>query len=407
MKRLLKILGGATLVLVLVLVGVVLSDLTFWQRMAGNPQGVADVDWYAPLERVPGSTLAEVPVADEGERTIDEAALAAALDYAGERGSVALLVYHRGRIQLEHYWPGHGRGTRTDTASMHKSVLGILVGAAVADGHIPSVDARVDQWLTEWRGDPRGDITIGQLLHMASGLEPEPFSPNPWSPAVQLFRGTDVAGTVLEARLGAEPGERFAYNSFNSQLLGLILERATGRRYADYLGERLWSRIAAGDAYVWLDDDDGLARTYCCLHTTARGWLQFGRLLLERGRHAGEEVVPESWIEAALSPSPANASYGYQIWLAGDWQRERAYSHVSPVRVLHSEPFLADDLFYLDGFGGQRLYVVPSADLVIVRTGEASMDWDDARLPNLMLSAILAEGASDGEPAAETGTGEE
>jgi len=99
----------------------------------------------------------------------------------------------------------------------------------------------------------------------------------------------------------------------------------------------------------------------------------------------GQQVVPAAWIEAMLRPSAGNANYGYQTWLGTEYVEQRAYNRTVSVTAYHSEPFVADDIVFLDGFGGQRVYVVPSQRLVIVRTGMPQLDWDDARLPNLVL----------------------
>jgi CubicO group peptidase (beta-lactamase class C family) len=271
---------------------------------------------------------------------------------------------------------------------MHKTVLGLAIGAAIADGKIRSVDERIGRYLPEWSADPRGDITVEQLLQQASGLEVQPFSPNPFGTSMRVSFGTDLTRTVLAIPLADSPGSRFEYTNINAQILGMVLERATGRRYADYLGERIWSRIGAPEASVWLDRPGGLARTYCCLLTTTRGWLQVGRVLLGRGQIDGERVVPEGWVDAMLTPSATNANFGYQVWLGLPPGNERRYNSLSKAVARHSAPFTAGDVAFLDGWGGQRTYVVPSRELVIVRLGRPQPDWDDARLVNAVLAGL-------------------
>jgi CubicO group peptidase (beta-lactamase class C family) len=132
-----------------------------------------------------------------------------------------------------------------------------------------------------------------------------------------------------------------------------------------------------------------MARTFCCLQTTARGWLQVGRLILSRGRAPdGEPVVPEQWVIDATTPAATNPNYGYQLWLGSPAGKERRYSRTSVAVAKHSEPFLAPDVVFLDGWGGQRVYVVPSHELVIVRTGRPQTEWDDARLVNVILRGL-------------------
>ena len=401
LKRLFKVvlwtIGGiATLVLLLYL-----SDRTFWGRLFTFPgaDGVTAVDWYQPQERVPGPERDDLETAGEGERSVSSAALDQAIAYGTETQSVALLVWHRGKLQLEHYWPGFDRSTRTDPASMHKTVMGLLYGVAIEEGVIKGLDEPAATYLPEWRNDARARIRIRDLLQMSSGLEVVTFSPNPFNAWWQLFLGDDITSVALDVPAIRDPGTKFEYSNFNSQALGTALQRASGKRYAEYLSERLWSRLGAGDAYLWLDREGGMPRTYCCLQTTARGWIKVGLLILNQGRVGGEQVVPAQWIAQMTTPAPTNPNYGYQIWLGSPADGQRAYNSKSTIKVRHSEPFAAPDVVFLDGNGGQRLYIVPSAQLLIVRTGATRGDWDDARLPNAILRGIASDaGAPESTP---------
>ena len=403
-RRLLRTASGALALLVLGALFVYLSEPVFWRRLVTFPgsDAITAVDWYQPLEEVPGEERAELVMAGPEKRRISQAALSEVLAYGSKTGSVALLVWHDGALQLEHYWPGYDRNTRTDSSSLHKTVLGLLYGAAISDGVIRSPDEPAASYLPEWRGDARAKIRIRDLLQMSSGLEVVAFSANPFTRWWQLLLGEDVTSVSLSVPAVRAPGEQFEYSNFNSQALGVALQRASGKRYAQYLSERLWSRLGAGSASVWLDHEGGMARTYCCLQTTARGWLSVGRLILDQGRVGHEQVVPASWIARMTTPAPANRNYGLHLWLSSPAGATRGYNSRSRFRARHSEPFAAADVVFLDGNGGQRVYVIPSAQLVIVRTGAAGADWDDARLPNAILRGIVRAGAP---PPAEAGSG--
>ena len=134
---------------------------------------VKDVDWYEPLERVPGREGRPLPRANPSQRTISQEGWQIALDYAVKTDSVALVVWHRGAIQYEHYGQGFDRSSRTDPASMHKSVVALVIGAAIADGTLTSVDEPAATYLAEWAGDDRSRVTIRHLLQMTSGLYSE------------------------------------------------------------------------------------------------------------------------------------------------------------------------------------------------------------------------------------------
>ncbi len=131
-----------------------------------------------------------------------------------------------------------------------------------------------------------------------------------------------------------------------------------------------------------------MPRMFCCLDATARDWLRIGLLILNKGKIGNQRVVSEHWIDEMTAPSDLNPNYGYLTWLGGEHQENRIYNKKSSATAYHSEPFLDKDIIYLDGFGGQRAYIIPSKNLVIVRTGSIKMNWDDSRLPNLISKGI-------------------
>jgi len=380
-----RLLAGLLFILVLGLAVMYVANPVVTTRMLGLPFGGS----AGPEERVAGGAEAQVAVAATADRTIDPAALEQAIAYGEETGSHALLVYHDGALQLEHYYPGSDRNTRSATQSMHKSVLALVVGIAVRDGFIASVDDPAARYLPEWDSGGREKITIRQMLQQVSGIGFPTVGFNPVSDFFAINLGDDIAPIVLGQPLEAEPGTRFDYNSINPMALGIILERATGKRYAEYLSEVLWSRIGAADATVVLDSEEkGVTRFFCCLNATARSWLQVGLLHINKGVYAGEQVVPENWMRDVATPSALNPNYGYLTWLGNEYQEKRYYNRKTSTHVDHAEPFAAKDVIYFDGFGGARVYAVPSLGLVIVRTGSLATGWDDAKLPNLVIRGI-------------------
>lgn len=377
-----------TLVVVLVLAlwvadPAIVRNLFFGQSPT-DPAGVAKSQ---PQEIVPGELRDNLVLGQPDG--IDPSGIAAADAYAEKTESVALLVYHRGVLVHEKYWPGFDRDTRTNPNSMHKTVLALLIGAAIADGKIDSLDTPASKWLTEWRGDARRDITVRELLQMSSGLEIPIFGT--WKSARILF-GSNLEQGTLGLQAAERHGSRFQYSNANSQLLLIMLERAVGQRYSEYLSERLWKRIGADDAALWMDREGGLPRGFCCIFARGRDWLKIGRLILDRGRVGDDQVVPAEWIAQMLTPAKTNPNFGLHIWLGSPPKTERPYNDYT-VKAFHSEPFAAADIAYIDGFGGQRVYVVPSLQLVIIRTGKSKTDWDDATLPNAIIRAVRPAGA--------------
>lgn len=347
----------------------------------------AQIEKSQPQEWVRGAPREDI--VRGGLEAFDEQRLTKAVDYAAQMQSVALLIYKDGALQYEKYWPGFSADTRTNPNSMHKAVLTLLVGAAIDDGYIDSLDAPVSRWIEEWRGDARSAITVRELLQMSSGLEIPIFGT--WKSARILF-GSNLERGVLELTAAKPHGSSFEYNNASTQVLVTVLERATGKRYAEYLSSRLWQRLGAADASLWMDRAGGQPRGFCCLFATARDWLRVGRLILEGGRVNGESLVSESWVTQMLTPSARNPQFGLNLWLGSpEGTTERVYNPYT-IKAFHSEPFAAADIAYIDGFGGQRVYIVPSRNLVIVRTGVSSTDWDDARLPNAVIRALREGG---------------
>jgi len=374
------------------------ADWRFYKRyLSFDPAtSFVDIDWFEPFDVVAGGNVLPIATVPPHARSIEPAALDAALAVARETGSLSLLVWHAGAMQLEWYGEGRNAGDIMESASMHKSVLALLIGIAIDDGAIASVEEPAATYIEEWRADERSAITIRNLLHMATGLGRPARRSGPFSDHVRIRHGTDWAPIVFRYGLEDPPATVFSYNNINSQVLGILLERATGRRYAEYLEEKLWSRVAESEARVFLDSPNGLARTSGSLLTPPRNWLRLGLLYLDCGRVGDEQVVSKSWMREVTAPSPLNPNYGYHVWLGNVHEPERGYGKGVPAFVPHSAPFAADDVVYFDGAGGQRVYVVPSHELVIVRTGLPARDpatgaflWDDALLPNILIAGVL------------------
>jgi CubicO group peptidase (beta-lactamase class C family) len=362
-------------------------------RLATRPPGLV---WlqdptsprYWPTERVAGKPAAPLP--RRIDRCLTEAKLGPAMVELDRVKSYGFLVWRDGAIEVEHYWPGFNANTRAESASMHKSVLGIVVGQAVADGRIASLDLPVSRWLTEWKDDPRGAITLRQMLQMTSGLEALPFDMRKGALASLTQLGADVTPVLLSLKLADPPGEVFNYGSAVSQLVGVIVERATGRRYADYLSTRLWQPLGAADAWVSLDHPGGLAKTSGTLLARPEDWMRLGLLFIDDGRVGAKQVVDPTWLTAMTAPSPKNPNYGMQLWRASPYNPNRKYNVANAGGVPAREPFLSDDMVFFDGAGAQRVYVSRKDRLVIVRLGNSVYDWDDSLVPNVVTAAARA-----------------
>jgi CubicO group peptidase (beta-lactamase class C family) len=401
--RALKIIGKLLLALIALLViagvGWYASDPAYHGRIVRVPfiDNVKDVDFYSPLEVVKGNPAPALPRAADAEKTITPEGWKAALDYAQKMDSLALVVWQGGKVQYEYYRADFKPEDRTDPASMHKSVIALVVGQLIADGFVKSVDDPLANYVSEWAADERKNITIRHVLTMASGIHRPPFSPSPNGAFMRLNLGFEIKDLTLSMKADEAPGQVFAYNNFNPQMLAILVERTTGKRYAQYLSESLWSKLGTRDAYVFLDHEGGLARTYCCLQASAEDWVRVGLLHLNKGKVGDVQVVSEEWMREVTTPSATNPNYGFQTWLGTTYEPLRGYGKGVPSGVPHSEPFAEPGIIYFDGAGGQRVYVIPSKDMVIVRTGKGGIDlktgnflWDDAIIPNALSRGVKA-----------------
>ena len=386
MKKALLILGGLISATTVVVGGIVAWNWVFINRGLTYPDDpVTRVGWYTPMETIPGG--AEVPLST-AKTQISQAALDQIENYAQEHNSSALLVMHRDKIVLEKYWRGHHQAAYTNSMSLAKTVLSLLIGIAIAEGDIQSELDPVAKYIPEWANDTRAKITIQDLLRMQSGLRDYEKTDDPFSDLVQMYLGKDANAAALKVPAHRLPGQTFEYTNANSQILGLLLERSTGERFGQYLQTRLWQPIGAEAAQLWLDRPKGNAKPFCCLFARSQDWVRVGQLMLNSGKVKQQQIVPATWIRKMVTPSKKQPVYGYHIWLKAPTQSGPSYEKKA------SEPFLAADMFFLDGFARQRVYIMPSQDLVVVRVGEQPRTWDDAVIPNVLIRDLQAASES-------------
>ncbi len=381
---------GVGIVLAL-LAGYVYSDRVFWQRWFNQPGEEAvltDWNWYEPVDRIADGPSPPLPEAIPGDRVITGGALAAAQAYAEDYDSIAFLVAVNGQLELEHYGEGYDRSTIIDSQSMHKGLLGVVVALAADKGFISSLDQPASDYISAWADDARGDISVGQLLEMTSGLAQVESSPSVFSPVQRLFFGTDLDGPVNDMPLAFTPGTQFDFNHVNSQALHAVLVGATGMRYADFVRQYLWQPLGAGFAQVRLDHPGGTARIFCCIQTRPMDWMRLGVMLANGGRMSDTQIMSLEWVDRVMTGTRLNPNFGFHVWLGSPYTGNRLISEPGNRRAPVSEAFLADDVMYIEGRGGQRLYVVPSAGLVAYRTGRIDFSWDDAKIVNMLLDGM-------------------
>jgi len=366
------------------------AHAAFWWRIDNPSPNPLDAPYssYQPLVKLAGAPGPFLPTAAAGKTTVPAAALEEAAQFVQASNGKALIVVHRGVVQLERYFNGSDADTAFSAHSMAKTLGAAAVGVAIREGHIKSVDQPASTWLSEWRDPARAGITVRQLLTMSGGFRNQP-SKELGSHYIQLHYGADVEAIVREAPVAYAPGSDFAWDNDNSHALSLVIERATGQRYLDYVSSKLWQPLGASDAEQLLDRPGGRAMAYCCVWSKPRDWVRVGQMLLDGGRWQGKRVLDEGFVRAMHEPSAANPQFGFQVSVGAAWQdprqNRRALSQGDDKVAA-----VAPDLFYLSGVGGLQLVVVPSEQLVILRVGKASPAWREHMLPNLLVNALRA-----------------
>ena len=273
--------------------------------------------------------------------------------------TTGLLVLQDDTILLERYDHGHGENGRHIAWSVTKSIVSALFGIAVGEGHVPDIAAPVTAYLPELEGSGYDSVSIKDVLQMSSGVRFDEDYGDPLSD-INRMGPTMIAGSLLgfAATLERErpPGTVQHYVSVDTQVLGEILGRATGRDLADYASEKLWKPLGMEHDARWLIDGTGMEWAFGGLNVSLRDFARFGWLYLNGGRRGERQIVPADWVRASVTPDAPHLQpgpkpdstamgYGYQWWLPADTEGD----------------------FMALGIYGQTIWIHPEHRLVIVK----------------------------------------
>lgn len=256
-----------------------------------------------------------------------------------------LLVLKDGKNVFERYGLGNDENSLWVSFSMAKSVVSMLMGAAIKDGYIDSVDDKVTDYLPQMKGSAYDQVSIRNVLQMASGVQwnedyTDPNSDVASSPnnLVDLFHFLGSKERV------AEPGERFNYNTGETNLAGAILRAAIGNNLATYLTYKIWQPFGMESNATWQTHGLGNGELGgCCINATLRDFGRLGLFAMSSGVLAdGTQVLPNNWMQESTTPSKGSAQYGYLWWLEND------------------------GVFRASGIFGQGIYINPANNLVVV-----------------------------------------
>ena len=272
-------------------------------------------------------------------------------DYHKDRKTVAYLVIKSDSILYEKYYDGFGRDSKSNSFSVVKSVVSALMGIAIQDGDIKSLDQKVVDFIPDLKGPYADQVTVGDLSSMASGQEWSEEYYNPFSVTSASYFVKDLDALIIDQPITEKPGEKFRYKSGTTQLLGMVIKKATGKTLSDYLTEKLWQPLGAEKTALWQLDskEKGMEKAFCCLATNARDFARIGKLYKNHGRWNGTQLLDSSFVELSVKPRfEQSPQYGYGWWL---------------------DDFRGKKIFMMRGHLGQYILVVPEEDLIVVRLG--------------------------------------
>lgn len=280
--------------------------------------------------------------------------------YMADQRASALVIVHKGKVVFEEYGLDFSADGKWTSFSVAKSLTSTLVGAALADGSIASIDDPVTKYIAELKGSAYDDVSVAQLLTMTSGVRWNEDYGDPNSDVARFNNHTPEEGmdtTVSYMRSlprEAPAGEKWVYKTGETNLIGILVSEATGKPLADYLSEKIWAPFGMEQDATWLLNNTGNEISGCCIQAATRDMARFGMFMLAGGKAGDEAVLPEGWIEAATTKQAdignPGEGYGYQWWTYDDGS------------------------YAAQGIFGQGIFIDPSRDLVIA----SNANWPEA-----------------------------
>jgi CubicO group peptidase (beta-lactamase class C family) len=264
-----------------------------------------------------------------------------------ELETAAFLIIKNDSIWFEKYYNGYSEMSKTNSFSMAKTIVTALMFKAIQDGYLENLDQPVADLFPQF--DRR--LSIGDLSSMSSGLNWNENYFNPFGDTARGYFGENIRAQVLELKVVEEPGVEFKYLSGNTELLGMVIEKATGKSLSQYLSESFWKPLGMNDDALWQLDskEHQMEKAYCCISSNARNFAKFGKLFINYGKWDSQQILDSAFIARASKPTFEDTPYyGYGFWLSDYRDKE---------------------IYYMRGILGQYVIMIPEDDLVIVRLG--------------------------------------
>jgi CubicO group peptidase (beta-lactamase class C family) len=283
-------------------------------------------------------------------------------DFLESNHSKAFLIIRNDSVIFEKYFDNYEHTTLFPGFSITKSFLSAMVGLAIEEGYIKSIDQPVTDFLPELKDKKFRKVTIEDLLSMRSGIKFVEGYSNPFGGMAKFYYGRNLRKYTLKLKIESEPGEVYKYQSANSQLLAMVVEKATGKRISEYLEEKIWKPVGMEFIGTWNVDSKKFRENkgFCCINARTIDFAKFGQLYLNRGKINDQQVIPENWVIESLR-------------VRHDSRDSQGFRYTYSWRVLENGDFFAK------GILGEFIYVCPEKKIVFVRIGNKSSDlvWPD------------------------------
>jgi len=282
--------------------------------------------------------------------TIDESDKLEELNY--ERKTKSFLVIKNDSILFEKYYDGHKQTDISNSFSVAKSIVTSMMGKAIMEGKIKSLNQPVSDFFEEYKDGIASELTVGDLASMSSGMKWNEKYYSVINITSESYFTDDLRSVILRQEIENKPGQAFRYSSGDTQLLAMVIEKATGTSLSDYLSQKFWSPMGAETIALWQIDskESGMEKAYCCIAATARDFARFGKLYIDKGKWGDTEILDPSFVELSLNPVFDDSPfYGYGWWLY---------------------EYEGKKVFTMNGHQGQFIISFPDENIIIVRQGD-------------------------------------